>query len=387
MHRHVIPDRLRTSGVFPASAAVCGSLALGLFPTACGNAPGLQPSDAGEQVVHVYNWADYIGRRTIAEFEAATGIRVVYDTYDSEGTMEAVLLAGGSGYDVVGASTDTFSREIKAGVYQPLEKSKLPNWKNLDTRTLARQNSADPSNRYAIPYLHAINGFSYNVDMIRARMPDAPVGSLDMLFKPEVIAHFKDCGVTFLDSAADMLQLALRYLHLDPNTSRREDLEKAAELLLKVRPYIRNFDSSEYMNALANKEVCIAASWSSDYAASRARARAAGIIVNLAFTVPSEGANVTFTGLLIPADAPHPQAAHRFLNFLMEPRVIAEISNETHYGNDNAASRAFVDPELLNDPSIYPTPQIEARLYESKEISTQTERIRTRVWTRIKTGI
>src|SRR5271154_6368769 len=341
---------------------------------------------AEEKRLYIYNWTDFIGRNTVAEFEKQTGIKVNYDVYDSEETMDARLLAGSSGYDVVIASTEYFGREIKAGVYIPLDKSKLPNWKNLDPRILAIQTVHDPDNAHSVPYMHAINGFAYNVDMVKARMPNAPVDSLDMLFKPEVVAKFADCGVTFLDSPEDVIQLALNYLGLDPNSTRREDFKAAEQLLLKVRPYIRSFDSSEYLNGLANKEVCVAMSWSSDYAQSHARALAAGVNVNLAFTVPREGANETFSSLLIPAGAPHPEAAYQFINFILRPDVIAAVSNAIYYGNDNSAARPLVDPHILADATLYPTPEIEARLYKSTEIDAATERIRTRTWTRIKTA-
>jgi putrescine transport system substrate-binding protein len=311
---------------------------------------------------------------------------VVYDTYDAEETMEARLLAGESGYDVVSASTEFSGREIKAGVYQPLDKSRLPNWKNLDPQLLAKFAVSDPGNRHGVPYMQAINGFAYNVEKIRARMPNAPTGSLDMIFKPEIIARFADCGVTFLDSAEDVLQLALQYLHLDPNTARPEDYAAAERLLLKVRPYVRSFDSIEYMNALANREVCIAMSWSADYATVMARARAAGVPVQLAFTVPAEGANQNYSSFLIPVGAPHPEAAYAFLNYIMDPQVIARITNEIYYGNANLAANAYVRPEILNDHNLYPTPDIQARLYPSREASIAVERIRTRIWTRIKTG-
>jgi putrescine transport system substrate-binding protein len=360
------------------------ALLLLLIALAAGS--GLKSEAAEEKRLFIYNWTDFIGRNTIAEFEKQTGIKVTYDVYDSEETMDARLLAGSSGYDVVIASTEYFGREIKAGVYVPLDRSKLPNWKNLDPRILAIQSAHDPGNAHSVPYMHAINGFAYNVDLIRARMPNAPVDSLDMIFKPEVVAKFADCGVSFLDSAADTLLLALQYLGLDPNTTKREDYKAAEELLLKVRPYIRSFDSSEYLNGLANKEVCIAMSWSSDYALSRARALAVGVNVNLAFTVPKEGANQNFTSLLIPEGAPHPQAAHQFINFILRPEVIAEISNEIYYGNDNIAARALITPSILNDITLYPTPEIEARLYRSTEASAATERIRTRTWTRVKTA-
>jgi putrescine transport system substrate-binding protein len=341
---------------------------------------------AEEKKLFIYNWNDFIGPDTVAQFERLTGIKVTYDVYDAEETMEARLLAGGSGYDVVSASTDYFSREIKAGVYETLDKSKLPNLKNLDPRILAIQAAYDPNNAHAVPYLHSINGFAYNVDMVKARMTNAPVDSLDMLFKPEVVAKFADCGVTFLDSPEDVIQLALKYLGLDPNSTRREDFKAAEEMLLKVRPYIRSFDSSEYINALANKELCVAMSWSPDFAMSHARALAAGVNVNLAFTVPKEGANETFSSLLIPAGAPHPEAAYQFVNFILRPDVIAAVSNAIYYGNDNIASRPLVDPRILGNETLYPTPEIEARLYRSAEIDAATERLRTRTWTRVKTG-
>ncbi len=341
---------------------------------------------AEDHRLFIYNWQDFIGTDTIAQFERETGIKVVYDVYDGEETMDARLLAGGSGYDVVVASTEFYGREIKAGVYQPLDKSKLPNWKNLDPRVLAIESAYDPGNAHAVPYMHSINGFAYNIDMIRARMPDAPIDSLDMLFKPEVVSHFADCGVTLTDSAEDVLQLALRYLKLDPNSTRREDYEAAGRMLLKVRPYVRAFDSVEYTNGLANRELCLAMSWSSDYALSRARAKAVGVDVPLAFTVPKEGANENFSAFLIPQGAPHPQAAHKFLNFMMRPDVIAAVTNTIYYGNDNLAARRLVDPRILADPTLYPTPAIEARLYRSAEVSAATERLRTRIWTRVKTA-
>ena len=339
---------------------------------------------AEEAQLNIDNWADYIGKNTIAEFEKETGIKVVYDTYDSDAALEAKVMAGDSGYDLVTTSTDYFSRQIKAGVYQTIDKSKLTNWKNLDPKILARVAEADPGNAHAVPYLHGVNGFAYNVDMIKARMPDAPVDSLDMIFKPEIVSKFADCGVTFMDSAEDVIQLALNYLHLDPNTRKKEDYKAAEDLIAAVRPYIRAFDSTAFMNGLPNKELCIAMSWSGDYETARQRAKEAGINVNLAFTVPKEGANEWFDAFLIPDGAQHPEAAHKFLNFLLRPEVIAEVTNEIHYGNDNAAARPFVDAALLADPAIYP--KDDANLYDSHEVNGPTERLRTRTWTRIKTG-
>ena len=373
--------RARAAALRALAAALAALVLAGCGRTGS-QAPGAEPPQ-----LHIYNWADYIGKDTIADFEARTGIKVVYDTYDADETLEAKMMAGDSGYDVVSTSTDYFARQIKAGIYQPLDRSLLTNWQNLDPHILSLEAHSDPGNRHAMPYLRHVNGFAYNVDKVRARMPDAPVDSLDLLFKPEIVSRFADCGVTFLDSAEDVLQLALNYLHLDPNTRSPEDYAKAEKLLRSVRPYIRAFDSSEYMNGLATGEVCIAMSWSGDYATSRARARAAGIDVPLAFTVPKEGANASFDALLIPADAPHPQNAHKFLDFMLEPRVIAAVTNYIHYANDNAAANAFVKPEILNDPAVYPTPDTESRLYLSQEVTPQLERLRTRTWTRIKTDL
>ena len=352
----------------------------------CVCAAGCGHSGPRERVVNVYNWADYIGKDTIAQFERQTGIRVVYDTYDADETLEARMMAGDSGYDVVSTSTDYFSRQIKAGIYQELDRNRLPGWQSLDPAVLEEEAAGDPGNRHAMPYLRHVNGFAYNRDLVLKRMPDAPLDSLDMLFKPQVIARFADCGVTFLDSAEDVLQLALNYLHLDPNTTSASDYKRAEQLLLSVRPYVRTFDSTEYMNGLADGEFCISMSWSGDYATIKARARSAGLNLPLAFTIPREGANTAADALLIPKDAPHPQEAYEFLRFILQPRVIAQITNDIHYANDNLAANAYVDPAILNDPAVYTPAEVRARLYRSAEVSPALERIRTRTWTRIKTA-
>lgn len=359
--------------------------ALALCAAACG---GRHPAgSAGEEpVLHIYNWADYIGHDTVAEFERQTHIKVIYELYDSNTTLEAKMLAGNSGYDIVSTTTGFYGRQIKAGAYEPLDKSKLPNWRNLDPAVLAVQSQADPANRYAVPYLHAMNGFVYNIDQVKAHMPDAPTDSLAMLFDPKVIAHFADCGVTFLDSSEDVIQLALAYLHRDPNSRSAVDLKAAESVVMAVRPYIRTFDSNDYWHQLASNEVCLSIAWSSDYAVAQQRAREDGTGAHLAFTLPKEGSNITYNAFLIPVSAPHPDAAHKFLNFILEPKVIAAISNDIHYGNDNLAARPFVNDKLLWDPAIYPTPEVRARLYLPAELGQDYDRLRTRVWTHIKTG-
>ena len=341
---------------------------------------------APDQVLNIYNWADYIGHHTIAEFERETHIKVVYQLYDSNETLEANLLVGHSGFDIVSTTTGFYGRQIKAGAYLPLDKSKLSNWKNLDPAVLAVQAQADPGNRYAVPYLHAMNGFTYNVDMIKARMRDPPIDSLAMLFDPAVISKFADCGVTFLDSPEDVIQLALAYLGRDPNSERAEDLKEAERVVMAVRPYIRTFDSNDYWHQLASKDICLAIAWSSDYSVAQALAREDGTGARLAFTLPKEGSNITYNAFLIPAAAPHPEAAHKFLNFILDPRVIAEITNDIHYGNDNTAARPYVEKSILQDPAVYPSPEVRARLYLPAEHSADYDRLRTRVWTHIKTG-
>ncbi len=352
---------------------------------ACGGRKTAAPQPEAA-VLNIYNWADYIGHDTIAEFERQTHIKVVYVTYGSNQTLEATLLVGHSGYDIVSTSTSFFGHQITAGAYQPLDRSRLPNWKYLDPAVLALQARVDPGNRYAVPYLHAMNGFAYNVDLVRARLPDAPTDSLAMIFDPKVMAKLADCGVSFLDSPEDVLQLALAYLHLDPNSPRPEDLAAAERLVMAVRPYIRTFDSLDYWHQLASNELCVAIAWSSDYLVAKERAREDGTGAQLAFTAPKEGSNITYNSFLIPKSAPHPEAAHAFLNFILEPKVIAAISNDLHYGNDNLAARQFTKPELLTDPVVYPPPALRARLYLPLELGADYDRLRTRAWTRIKTG-
>ena len=368
--------------VFNPLAAV---LTAALCTAACG---GRQPAAPGaeEPVLNIYNWADYIGYNTIAEFERRNHIKVVSQFYDSNETLESVMLTGHSGFDIVSTTTAFYGHQIKAGAYMPLDRAKLTHWKYLDPAVLALQSAADPGNRYAMPYLHAMNGFVYNVDMIKARMPDAPTDSLAMIFDPKVMARLADCGVTFLDSPEDVIELALSYLHLDPTSQKIEDLHAAEALVMAVRPYIRNFDSNDYFHQLASKEICVAIAWSSDYYVSQAAAREDGTGAHLAFVLPKEGSNITYNALLIPASAPHPEAAHKFLNFILEPKVIAEITNDIHYGNDNLAARPFVNPDILRDPAVYPSAEVRARLYLPSELGADYYRQRTRVWTHIKTG-
>jgi putrescine transport system substrate-binding protein len=344
-------------------------------------------SEAEKKVLNVYNWADYIGPTTIADFEAEYGIKVNYDLYDATTVVEARLLAGNTGYDVVLQALRYSSRLIPVGAFRPLNHEKLPLWDNLDPWVLEVMSRYDPGNRYAAPYMWGTVGFSYNVDMVRERMPDAPLDSAALVFDPEVAAHFDDCGITLLDASTAVLPLVMLYLGYDPNSIDPDEIAEAEAALKAVRPYIRYFSSAKMINDLPNGEVCIAMSWSGDYAQAQARAEEAGIDIELAYMVPEEGTVLWFDSLLIPADAPHPDNAHLFLDFLMRPEVIAPVSNLTRYANANRASLPYLDPELRNDVAAYPS--MEARdgwqagiVYEPK-----LERRRTRAFSRVKTGL
>ncbi len=375
----MIPHRERAGSLRPLPLAVMFAIFLVLS--------GCTQDDPAQRTVSIYNWADFIGKHTIENFEATTGIKVDYETFDADSTVEAKMLAGGSGYDVVETSTLLFSRQIKAGAYLKLDRSRIPGMQSIDPKVLELYARFDPGNEHAVPYLHSLNGFAYNVKMIRERMPNAPVGSLRMIFDPSVASRFADCGITFLDSSRDVLQLALVYLGLDPNSTRIEDLKAAEKLILAVRPFIRTFDSAEYINSLANGETCIAMGWSSDYATALARARAAGIHLDISFTVPKEGSNADYSAFLIPADSTHVEEAYAFLNFILKPETIASITNEIYYGNDNRAADRLVNPSIRRNPALYPTPEIEKRIFLSAEVSPAAERLVTRTWTRIKTSL
>lgn len=350
-------------------------------------APAPAPTSSEPKELNIYNWADYIGETTIADFEKETGIKVRYDLFDSNETLDAKLAVGSTGYDITFPSSSFFARQIAAGIFQKLDKSKLPNLGNIDpeiARVIAVQ--ADPGNEYAVPYMWGTNGFTYNVDMIKERMPDAPVDSLAMIFDPAIIAKFADCGVSFLDSPEDVFQLALAYMGKDPTSQDPADIVAATDMLMNVRPFIRKFDSQEYLNALPNEEICIAMNWSGDYATAATRAEEAGIKVNLAYTVPKEGTNIWADGMLIPADAPHPENAHIFLNYMLRPEVIAQCTNYTNYANANAAAKALVDPAIAANPAIYPDAEVMKRGFPAVTRDNEMLRVITREWTRFKTG-
>ena len=343
-------------------------------------------SAAEEKVLNVYNWSDYIAEDTIANFEERTGIKVNYDVFDSNEVLEAKLLAGGTGYDVVVPSATFMERQIQAGVFRKLDKSKLGNWGNLDKGILERVAGHDPGNDHGVPYMWGTTGFAYNIKEIKKRMPDAPTNSWDMLFKPDVVKNFADCGVTLLDAPTEVVSAAMNYLGLDPNSQSEKDLKAAEELLLKARPHIRYFHSSQNINDLANGEICLAMGWSGDMFIARDRAAEAEQGIEIEYVIPKEGAVIWFDMMAIPADAPHPDNAHKWIDYILEAKVAAAISNYVWYANPNAAATEFVDGEVKGDPAIYPPADVMSKLFPGKANTPKFTRLLTRTWTRIKSG-
>ena len=342
---------------------------------------------AEEKILNIYNWADYIGENTISEFEAETGIHVNYDVYEATTSAEAKLLAGDTGYDLVLHSIRYAIRLFEVGVFQPLDKDKLPLWDNLDPWVLDQMADFDPGNSYGAPYMWGTTGYSWNVDMVRERWPDAPVDSARMLFDPAVVSRFADCGVTLLDDPTDVIPMAMQYNGHDIDSIEPADLEQAEETLGAVRPYIRYFSSGKMINDLPNREVCVAMSWSGDFLQAEARAREVGRDINLAYTVPKEGTTLWFDALLIPSDAPHPGNAHLFLNFLMRPKVIADISNLVGYANGNQASMPYLDARIRDNPAAYPPMSDREGWRIGRIMGPKEERVRTRIWARVKAGL
>lgn len=347
---------------------------------------GVIQAGAAQPVLHVYNWSDYIDASIIEDFEKETGIKVVYDVYDSNDILETKLLAGKTGYDLVFPSGNFLARQIKAGIFQPLDKAKLPNWKNLDPDLMARLTVYDPGNSFGVPYLWGTTGIAFNVDMIKKRMADAPVTSWNLIYDPEIIKRFADCGIFMLDAGDEIIPATLKYLGLDPDSKDPAVLEKANPPLMAIRPYIRKFHSSENINALANGDICLAVMWSGDAKQAGMRAEEAKKGVKVAYRIPTEGAQMWFDMMAIPKDAPNPEAAHAFINYLMDPKVIAKATNYVGYPNANLASKPFVDPQLLNDPNVYPPPEVMKRLFLVTPYDQKTQRVLTRIWQSIKTG-
>ena len=343
-------------------------------------------ASAQERVVNVYNWSDYIDASIIEDFTKETGIKVVYDVFDSNEILETKLLAGGSGYDVVVPTANFLARQIEAGVFQKLDKSKLPNLSNEWDVVSQRTAKYDPGNEYSVNYMWGTVGIGYNEKKVKEALGVDKIDSWDVVFNPEQMAKLKDCGVYMLDSPTDMLPTVLRYLGLDTESRSPEDIAKAEETMLKVRPFIRKFHSSEYINALANGDICVAVGWSGDVFQARDRAAEAdqGVVVD--YVVPKEGAEMWFDQMAIPADAQHVPEALEFINYMMKPEVAAKASNYIYYANGNKASQQFIEKDIIGDPAIYPDDATLQKLFTVSPYDPKTQRLITRSWTKIVTG-
>ena len=340
-----------------------------------------------ERVVNIYNWSDYIGPSVVEEFTAETGIKVRYDTFDSNDTLEAKLLAGKSGYDVVVPTAYFLERQIKSGILRKLDKGKLPNLANLWPDIERRLAKYDPGNEHAVNYMWGTTGIGYNVKKAREVMGAASrIDSWDVVFKPEILARFKNCGVHLLDSSDDILPAALSYLGLDPSSTKEADVQKAAELVMAIRPLVRKFHSSQYLNALASGEICFVVGFSGDIKQAQKRAAEAGNGVEIAYAIPKEGAQLWFDNLAIPRDCANVDEAHAFINFMQKPDVAAKNSNYVSFANGNLASQKFIDQATLGDAAIYPDEATMRRLYTIGARDLKAERLMNRLWTRIKTG-
>ena len=347
-----------------------------------------QPGAAAqeEKILHVFNWSDYIAEDTVPNFEKQSGIKVTYDVFDSNDVLETRLLAGNSGFDLVVPSASFLERQIKAGVFQKIDKSQIPNLKNMDPDIMSRVGLHDPNNEYAVPYLWGTTGIGYNEDKIKKILGDARPDSWNYIYDPKLVAKFKDCGLSLLDAPDEILKTVLAWMGRDPNSQKEDDLKAAEAKLMPIRPFVRKIHSSQYIDDLANGDLCIAVGWSGDILQARDRADEAGQGVKIKFAIPKEGTIVWFDMLAIPADAKHPKNAHAFINYLMEPQVAANDSNFVNYANGNAASFPMVSDEVKNDPGIYPTPEVKAKLFPSLAYGEDFQRLMNRMWTKFQTG-
>ncbi|KIN74535.1 polyamine ABC transporter substrate-binding protein [Sulfitobacter guttiformis] len=337
--------------------------------------------------VRVYNWSDYIDEELLAKFEEETGIKLIYDVFDSNEVLETKLLAGGSGYDVVVPSGTFLQRQIIAGAFQKLDTEKLPNISNMWDVVEKRTEQYDPENAYSINYMWGTTGIGVNVPKVKEILgDDAPITSLELVLNPDNMAKLADCGVHFLDAPAEMMPMALKYIGEDPDSKDPEVLAKAEEVMMKIRPYIQKFHSSEYINALANGDICVAVGWSGDILQARDRAAEADNGVEIAFNAPKEGAQMWFDQMAIPVDAPNVENAHVFLNFIMDAQNMAAASNYVYYANGNKASQEFLIEDVSGDPAIYPDAATLDNLFTTTPYEPKVQRTVTRSWTRIKSG-
>jgi len=365
-----MPSKL---SVFPLAAAVVAALVTG--------------AAAEDKVVNVYNWSDYIDPDVLTDFTKETGIKVVYDVYDNNDIVETKLLAGNSGYDIVVPSDSNMARQVKAGTLLKLDKSKLPNLVHVWPLIAKRLDAYDPGNQYAVDYMWGTTALGLNVDKVKERLgDDFDLNTWDLLLKPEVAAKLSDCGIHVLDAAEDVVQNTLAYMGKDPDSKKTADIEAAGEVLKSVRPYIQKFESSEYINALANGDICLALGYSGDVLQARDRAAEADNGVNVEYIIPKEGAQIWFDSFVIPKDAPHPDAAYTFINFMLRPDIAARNSNYVYYANGNIDSQPMLNEDVIGDPAIYPDKETLERLFTSTTYDPRSQRVLTRMWTSLKAG-
>ena len=342
---------------------------------------------ATAEEVRVYNWSDYIDEDLLSKFQEETGINLIYDVFDSNEVLETKMLAGGSGYDVVVPSGTFLQRQITAGAFQKLDMSKLPNIENMWDVVEKRTEQYDPDNAYSINYMWGTTGLGVNVGKVKEVLgDDAPLNSLSLVFDPANMEKLAECGVHFLDAPAEMIPAALKYIGEDPNSHDPDVIAKAEGVFAPVRPYIQKFHSSEYINALANGNICVAVGWSGDILQARDRADEAGNDVEIVYNAPVEGAQMWFDQMAIPVDAPNPDGAHKFLNFIMDAENMAAASNYVYYANGNKASQEYLLEDVIGDPAIYPDEATLENLFTTTPYDARVQRVVTRLWTKIKSG-
>ena len=342
---------------------------------------------AAAPVLNVYNWSDYIAKSTVPGFEKLTGAKVRYDVYDSNDTLQAKMLTGSSGYDVVAPTSNYMAKQIEAGIYQKLDKTKVPNLKYLDPALMAQVAKADPANAHGVPWAWFTDGLGYNVNKVQSILgKDAPLDNWEMLFNPKYLSRLKGCGVSVVDQANEVFAVALFYMGKNPNSHNPSDIQAAFQLLKKIRPYITQFNSSGYINDLVNGNICMAFGWSGDINIAKRRAQEANKPYKIQYFIPKGGAPVMFDVMVIPKDAPDPALATRWINYIQDPKVNAAITNAVFYPTANMAARKYVNPEIANDPTIYPPASVVKTLFLLQPIPPETLRLMNRLWTQLKTG-
>ena len=368
------PPRLAVAG---AALAVIAGLCTVLPP----------PARAADTELNVYNWSDYIAKDTIPNFEKETGIHVKYDNYDSDDTLQAKLLAGSSGYDIVVPTSNYMAKQIQAGVYQKLDKAQMPNLKNLDPVLMKMIADADPGNQYGVPWAYGTDGVGYNVQAVQKALgANAPVDSWALVLDPANLSKLKGCGVSFLDQAVDVFAATLQYMHKDPNSTNPADYQAAFEVLKKVRPYITQFNSSGYINDLANNDICVALGWSGDVGIARRRTQEAKRSYEIKFSNAKEGGLLWFDVMVVPKDAPHAEAAMKWINYIEDPKVNAAITNEVFYPTANKSARQFVTPGVSEDTTVYPGDEVLSKMTLMRPVPTDILRLQNRLWAQLKTG-